>query len=111
MTYVNLYKIESCFGGQEEGGWYYDRGEFLECLGTFPDTIAGQKAAENTCETFKNEETSYRMGHGSYDGVDSNGNPDDRFIISGGAWGRGKIRARIQKHEGQNYPVTTPYYC
>ena len=111
MIHLNVYEIDRCFGGPEEGGWYYNRGEFLECLGIFPDTRDGRKAAENARESFKSELTSYKMGHGKHDGVDSNGDPDDRFIISGGAWGCGEIRARIQKHEGQNYPETAPYYC
>ena len=30
--FVNQYEVDRCFGGPEEGGWYYDRGEFLSCL-------------------------------------------------------------------------------
>lgn len=28
--YVNVYHVEQCYGGPEEGGWYYDSGEPLE---------------------------------------------------------------------------------
>ena len=28
-NYINVYRINHCYGGPEEGGWYYDA---LECL-------------------------------------------------------------------------------
>jgi hypothetical protein len=33
MVYVNVYSIERCYGGPEEGGWWYD---WYECLETYP---------------------------------------------------------------------------
>lgn len=29
MIYVNCYKVSLCYGGPEEGGWWYDAGEPL----------------------------------------------------------------------------------
>lgn len=28
--YLGVYRIERCYGGPEEGGWYYDSGEVVE---------------------------------------------------------------------------------
>lgn len=30
ILYVNVYDITRCFGGPEEGGWWYDAGECIE---------------------------------------------------------------------------------
>jgi hypothetical protein len=29
--YVNVYAIKRCYGGPEEGGWWFDAGEPVEC--------------------------------------------------------------------------------
>jgi hypothetical protein len=112
--YLNVYEIDRCYGGPEEGGWYYDSGDFIKCIGRFPDTKKGRKAAEAQREAFNTEEgdpRNYKMGHGSHDGVDDNGEPDDRYLIPGGAWGYGQIKALIENHEGISYPETRPHYC
>ena len=31
--YVNEYEVQRAYGGPEEGGWWYDRGTFIVCLG------------------------------------------------------------------------------
>lgn len=30
-VYVAIYEVERCYGGPEEGGWWYDRGTVLDC--------------------------------------------------------------------------------
>lgn len=32
MTHVNVYEISRCYGGPEEGGWYYDHYEIIESV-------------------------------------------------------------------------------
>ena len=31
IWYVNIYETNRAYGGPEEGGWYYDTGDLLEC--------------------------------------------------------------------------------
>ncbi|AIW03169.1 hypothetical protein CPT_Mater234 [Bacillus phage Mater] len=33
IVYVNVYLVERCYGGPEEGGWYYNH---YECIEVFP---------------------------------------------------------------------------
>jgi hypothetical protein len=33
MVYVNVYAVERCYGGPEEGGWWYD---WYDCIETYP---------------------------------------------------------------------------
>jgi len=30
MLYVNAYSVQRCYGGPEEGGWWFDAGEPIE---------------------------------------------------------------------------------
>tara|TARA_R100001530_G_C4265363_1_gene141657 strand:- start:325 stop:663 length:339 start_codon:yes stop_codon:yes gene_type:complete len=108
--YVNKYEIDNCYGGPEEGGWYYTRGIFIECLaGPFSKRI---NAKNWKLKTFPHGiSTEYKMGHGPHDGVDSDGNGDDNYLLCGGAWGQGSIKAVIEEHTGKDFPETQPYYC
>ena len=132
MLHVNIYEVNQCYGGPEEGGWYYTAGDFIRCIGTFPDNKEGRQAAEALRKTylalqqsldlfmpggeedvcpFADNSPDYKMGYGPHDGVDADGEPDDRYLIPGGAWGYSEIKALIQAHKGMNYPETRPYYC
>ena len=118
MLHVNIYEVSQCYGGPEEGGWYYTAGSFIRCIGTFPDNKEGRQDAESFRKAYLESKPDdrylmpdYNMGHGSHDGVDANGEPDDRYLIPGGAWGYSEIKALIQDHKGMNYPETRPYYC
>ena len=108
--YVNKYEIDRCYGGPEEGGWYYSSGEFL-------GRLAGPFSERKDAEVWKLENcpngipTEYKMGHGPYVGVDPDGNGDDDYLLRGGAWGRGTIKAVIEQHTGKDFPETRPYYC
>ena len=49
MKYVNVYEVVRTFGGQEEGGWWYDH---YECLQTYPvSNDTPQVRAEAFCES------------------------------------------------------------
>ena len=45
MHYVNLYEIHSCYGGSEEGGWWYSAGEPVGCKSS---VFSEGTARENT---------------------------------------------------------------
>ena len=33
MKYVNVYEVSQCYGGPEEGGWWFTAGELIETIG------------------------------------------------------------------------------
>jgi hypothetical protein len=50
MHYVNLYEIHSCYGGSEEGGWWYSAGEPVGCKARFVDPKKAQSLAKELRE-------------------------------------------------------------
>lgn len=110
MTYyINVYDVGSAYGGPEEGGWWYDTGEFIKTIGTAA-TLEEARALRNNVAEVMSRSTAYRMGHGEHDGVDANGDADDSFLILGGVWGEGSIEAHVEEHPGRNYPTERPRY-
>lgn len=49
-VYVSLYEIEKCYGGPEEGGWWYDRYTLLSTKKFFDE-----EEANNFCEALNKE--------------------------------------------------------
>lgn len=45
MAWVNVYTVSRCYGGPEEGGWYYDAYQFIE----------GHPVPRSVAETLKDE--------------------------------------------------------
>src|SRR5690606_24911985 len=54
VLYVNVYRVTQAYGGREEGGWYYDRGEVVDFL---PVTTPFYLGTEDAVET--NDEYGY----------------------------------------------------
>lgn len=46
MYYVNLYQTTQCYGGPEEGGWYYEEGVYHSCMGAYSSQEEAQKKAD-----------------------------------------------------------------
>lgn len=120
MTYyINVYDVGQAYGGPEEGGWWYATGEFIKTIGTaatLEEAIAIQDAYE-ACKAWAvngatklKRQTAYRMGHGQHDGVDANGDGDDSYLMRGGRWGEGSLKASIEEHPGRDYPTERPRY-
>ena len=108
--YVNLYRIERCYGGPEEGGWFYDGGELLKSYGMYSKKLAYdlRKLIEGK---LKDEKPTYHTGCGDHDGVDAAGDGDDHYLIPGGAWGYDSLRVKMEPYQGANYPIYRPTYC
>lgn len=49
LVFVNAYAVERCYGGPEEGGWWYNR---YDCLETYPTR---EKNAETVKEYLESE--------------------------------------------------------
>lgn len=41
VNWVNVYSVSRCYGGPEEGGWWYDAGECIERM-----EVAADKAGD-----------------------------------------------------------------
>ena len=109
MNYVNVYSTERCYGGAEEGGWWYTEGEPIECKGSFSDP----SQAHDLATTLRNkilQPEKYHTGINDLDGCDPDGNGDDSYLTVGGAWGTGEITVLVQPHPPKYYPEQRPRY-
>ena len=110
--FVNVYRIDRCYGGPEEGGWYYNKGEFLGCYGMYGNhRYRRAERVKEIVEKILSEEfvPSYNMGLGDHDGVDLNGDGDDRYLMRGGAWGNDRISVSIENKAGEDWDNYSPY--
>ena len=109
--YVNVYDTYQCYGGPEEGGWWFRAGELVKCLGPMPraeaEAIAKDIRKGDECKV----KSEYLMGYNSTDGCDSDGNPDDDYIMVGGAWGHSELQVLVREEIGvEFYPAERPRY-
>jgi hypothetical protein len=109
MNYVNVYEVRSCYGGGEEGGWWYNAGEPVGCKGRFADPQTAYALAKELRKKIQ-QPTEYHMGFNSLDGCDSDGNGDDNYITVGGAWGKSDIVVSVESHPPREFPEERPRY-
>lgn len=106
--HVNVYEIDRCYGGPEEGDWYYDRGTLVSD-DLFPNLELAIEYAKKVQKELKSSaELPYKMGTGPNDGLDPNGDPDDNYIERGGSWGTGSYQINVERKVGADYPTETP---
>ena len=111
MKYVNVYEVSSCYGGPEEGGWWFPAGELVKAFGPFENEIAQDIAKDIREGNFQKTSQKYNMGFHSQDGCDPSGEPDDGFLMRGGAWGSTTLHAYVQDRVGAEYfPEEVPRY-
>ena len=107
--YLNIYELSKAYGGPEEGGWWYTCKELIES-NEVTNLTRAKKQAEYLNKKFQSTESSYAMGFGEHDGVDSSGEGDDNFLIAGGHWGNTNVRAILEKKPGVDSPTDRPHY-
>tara|TARA_R110002020_G_scaffold123419_1_gene279824 strand:- start:83 stop:436 length:354 start_codon:yes stop_codon:yes gene_type:complete len=111
MFYVNVYEIGQAYGGPEEGGWYYDVGKPIKCLGGYSSRdVAKDKAVRVDRNKFSEGCDEYKMGYGPWDGCDDDGNPDDAYLTRGGEWGESEVAVYVEEHPPRIFPQERPYY-
>ncbi len=90
--FVNLYMGDRAFGGREEGGWWFDTGEFLRCM--FVTTsktkalAARDKIQRRVCDQM------------------NEGRREKWSVLSQGVY-----EIQMDEHPGADYPTGRPYYC
>ncbi len=107
--YVTVYSVGQCYGGPEEGGWWYDAGTPESVHGPFEDNKSAQACADDLRERVKPADE-YHMGHGAHDGADPDGNGDDAYLLTGGRWGQDRIEIEVDTLPGQPFPTERPFY-
>lgn len=93
VYYVNLYLIDRGYGGPEEGGWWYDYGEFIETAAMF----TREEEAYAFCQA-RNAET--REEHGL-----NVGRPPISSVNS-----RGEYYFQVEDRPGKDFPEETIHY-
>lgn len=109
MRHVNLYAKTQCYGGPEEGGWFYTALGPVECAGIYNDDDEAQAAADALRNEIEQPDV-YHMGVNDMDGCDPDGISDDDYLMVGGAWGEAQLVVRIEDHLPQPYPQERPRY-
>jgi hypothetical protein len=90
MHYVNVYFIERAYGGPEEGGWWYNQGEFLTEEGSYAsrkDALAKAKEVHDTLHLSAS---------------------CSRLLLPG--WEVDNLKVRTETHQGRNFPRRKPHY-
>jgi hypothetical protein len=87
VRFVNVYLADRAYGGPEEGGWWYDTGELVECY-PVPTREAEALAAALRFGKFSNE-----------------GRRPKSSVLSEGVY-----EIRVEKRPGHDYPTVRPHY-
>ena len=90
MNYVNLYFVDRLYAGAEEGGWWYDTGKFVSCLGKNLDPAA----ARIIRDAHQNELDDLNVGRRPVSSVLSTG----------------MYEIHIEPNAGEDYPRYRPRY-
>ena len=91
MYFLNEYLTDKAYGGAEEGGWWFNTGEYVRCHGVHEHLAGAENALETTRQDYLRQE---QAGRARPDSVACNGYPD----------------IFIQQHPGRDYPSKRPCY-
>ena len=99
-AYVNVYEVECCYGGPEEGGWWYDAGTLVPDMGgKVPidngDSFEEQRAKVLPTLTRWSDECK-AMNEGTL--------PRSSVV------GTSDLEATWEDEPGKDYPQERPYY-
>lgn len=92
--FLNVYVTNQAYGGPEEGGWYYNVGEFVRCAGTFFN------------EEHARAERDALQAHIDKTENDPRGPYADRNSVLC----EGEARVHIERFPGEDYPQSRPHY-
>jgi hypothetical protein len=92
--YVNVYSIDRCYGGPEEGGWHYDTGSPFDGIHRNSFGCDTQEEAELIQGWLVKTLGRYQPKR-------------NRYSVIGGA----DIDVFIEAKPPQEWPAERPYYC
>ena len=91
FVYVNVYLTDRCYGGPEEGGWWYDCKVVQEVL-RCKDEAHAKIVYERKLEEYKEENRNRRS--------------DISSVLS-----EGRFDVTLQAWPGERQPAERPHYC
>lgn len=65
-VFVNVYFVITCYGGPEDGGWYYDKGEAVRSTEVMSNTLYGVGGEFSKEQAFCKQETD-KLAEGWYE--------------------------------------------
>ena len=90
-TYINQYHVSQCYGGPEEGGWYYHHEDPLSSLDT-DGWLEGDRLIRLTQLQDKDDALNKTL-------------PDFYSVLS-----EGEYVTRLEDKPAERYPESRPYY-
>lgn len=95
LYYVNLYTCDRAYGGSEEGGWWFDTGEFERAHSfVFTDRVEART---------RRDLLQARTDHIA-------NNPRGSYANLGSVSCEGRLCWQIETRPGQDYPQDRPFY-
>jgi len=87
--YVNTYLVERCYGGPEEGGWWYDCGEPMDSrlCDSYEEMLKVREEMEKKCQE------------------ENKGRPPIYSVLS-----NGELRVATENHFAEKWPQGRPLY-
>lgn len=108
-----IYAITSCYGGAEEGGWYYEDGNLIHTFTKkFQDQATNDEILdyENRLENVLEKKSSLILNHKKKYHI-TNAETDEE-IFRGEAIGYEKLWVKFGIHDvPETWLDETPYYC
>jgi hypothetical protein len=92
LWWVTVYSVTQCYGGAEEGGWWFDVGEVL-CNVPFETVADARVSTARLLRMFSDPRNGYKDQYGKTSVMNGN-----------------DISTRIGRTPGQNFPVARPSY-
>lgn len=111
--YVNVYDVESNYGGPEEGGWYFNSGTLLESIPAQNEKEA-KSIADNLEKKYSGENSERIPGsvklNNPGEEIPDNWEPLNQTDDESYVHYEGKILVYIEEHPGKNFPSERPHY-
>ena len=89
--YVNEYEVDRAYGGPEEGGWWYNTGEFKRCVAMVPEGDQAERIVESLDGYLREQRQGPRP---------------PSSVLSSGQW----PELYIEDHPGRDFPRERPRY-
>ena len=115
MAYLNTYQIWQCYGGPEEGGWWYEAGTPVQSIYLSPET-AEDYLEERDWADIKdlNEKTTLTYTEGQEPKAIANGTGGYQFMRGSNVPStyvkNNDYTSVIEDHYAEDYPQQKPHY-
>jgi hypothetical protein len=118
-VFLNVYKIWTCYGGPEEGGWDYEAGEPLEStlisnlsFDEYYDQVSEEERIDLRSQAKHKwvgdaEPTPKKTGYGGYTFMPGSNDPNAFLTYEN----NNDIRVCFEEEFAQPYPQERPTYC